>query len=251
MDTVISLTTTPPRLFHIGPAIESLRKQGLPVQLWIPRFYKRGNIEFNGKLPAFCQGINVKVVEDEGPITKLLPAIRAGFERIITADDDRIVPDGWATRLMFHSDMNPEAAYGYCGRIIQPHHKDFKRGSFVIDPHFPTPVTVIEGAMGVLYLNSFFDASIYEGYKKYFMNDDIAISLHLKERGVPMLVVPGERLKDYSVGSIQPLGGKNMNGGNKAYLAKDNTRFRLLGMDPIVERRRHPSRVRPSPHSPS
>jgi hypothetical protein len=252
MDTVISITTTPPRLPYIDPVIASLKKQDLPVQLWIPQFYKRGNQSFNGKIPDFCHGINVEIVEDEGPITKLLPAIRAGFKRIITADDDRIVPEGWAAGLMSYSDARPNAAYGYCGRILQKHHRDFRRGTFVYSPHFPTPVTIIEGAMGALYLNSFFTDSIYNESQKYYTQDDIAISLHLKEHGVPMMVVPGPPLKDCSVSSIQPLGQKNMNGGNKAYLAKYNTRFRLLGIDPIVEHRRHPSRaIRPSPHSPS
>jgi hypothetical protein len=240
MNTVISITTTPPRLPHIEPTILTLKAQGLPIYLWIPKVFKRRNVAFDGNVPSFCNGINVEVVEDQGPITKLLPALRAGFERIITADDDKLFGPSWASGLIKHSDQDPSSAFAYCGRMLKPSHRDYKPGMCVYGVDGPTEVTIIEGALGALYRSSFFDKSIHNNYAVHFSGDDIAISLHLKERNIPMKVVaPGEPIKTQdAVHRTDPLYKLNFGGGgNRRLLKKNNTRFRLLGLDPNLSKR--------------
>ena len=187
MKTVISLTTIPTRLPFIGPNIENLKTHGLPIYLWIPRVFKRRNIEFDGRIPNFCKGINVEVVEDEGPITKLLPALRAGFERIITYDDDLIYEKSTTDTFIKHSDKDPLRAYG--GRGLSFYGFQYRNGKPAGAKKEPIRVSLIEGGWGALYMNSFFDESIFEEHKECPTNDDFVISAHLKRKGIPLMEV--------------------------------------------------------------
>jgi hypothetical protein len=188
-ETVISVTTTPARLPHIGQAIDSLKKQGFPVYLWIPGYCKRLDQKYDGRTYPFFRGINVEVVEDHGPITKLLPALDAGFERIATADDDKVYPDGWVKNLLNWSEKLPDCSIHGIGRMVSPHTRN-DIGPQVKNVKEPKQVELGEGSNCAVYRSKFFGRELLEEAVKYFYSDDIAISVHLQRRGIKRMVVP-------------------------------------------------------------
>ena len=154
MSAVISLTTIPDRIEHIEPCIRSLVAQGLPVYLWAVKKIERSDTVL-GELPAFLAdaGVHVEIVPDCGPITKLLPALRAGFDVILTADDDCTYDERWSRGLLYWSEKRPDAALGLRGRIL--------KNSRYLDSHVvfksrikePVNVDIITGCWGALYLS--------------------------------------------------------------------------------------------------
>ena len=207
MSAVISLTTIPDRIEHIEPCIRSLVAQGLPVYLWAVKKIERSDTVL-GELPAFLAdaGVHVEIVPDCGPITKLLPALRAGFDVILTADDDCTYGKGWAEQLLAWSEKRPKAALGFRGRVLRS--GCYLDSKIVTKNHIKKPVGVhvITGVSGALYRATMFDDGIYTEWECWPMNDDLVIAAHLKRRGVPCLVVPGQvSVRDKKVRFVTPL----------------------------------------------
>ena len=189
LDPIISLTTIPTRIAHIQPCIDSLLTQGLPVYLWIPEEVIRIKAVTTA-IPGFLRNrpnLTVTIVPDRGPITKLLPALEAGHEMIITADDDHAYGTHWATGLLEQAEKRPDAAICYRGRVFGKGRR--YRQSKVISGEL-RQVDLITGVKGALYRARFFDAGIFEEWRGWPMNDDIVICTHLKRRTVPILAVP-------------------------------------------------------------
>jgi len=214
---IISLTTIPDRIERIETCIESLSKQGLPVYLWAVEKIARSETVL-GELPEFLAeyGVNVQIVPDCGPITKLLPALKMGTETILTADDDCVYGRGWAQKLLAWSRKRPKAALGYRGRILTG--KGYLGSKLVFKSRIkkPTKVDIITGVHGALYKAEMFDAGIFEEWKCWPSNDDLVIAAHLKRRRIPRLVVPGPVLvRDNSVRRIEPLIRINTDGGRE------------------------------------
>ncbi|MDH3465657.1 MAG: glycosyltransferase [Gammaproteobacteria bacterium] len=93
---VVSLTTLPYRLPLVHFAIESLFAQTvLPgrIILWITNRINSGNAHTPQIEALVARGLEIKQVEDLGPHTKLLYALREfPDKKIITVDDDIIYP---------------------------------------------------------------------------------------------------------------------------------------------------------------
>ena len=189
MNAIISLTTIPNRIEHIESCIDSLLTQGLPVYLWVPKEVKRtGSVTTN--IPEFLQNrsnLTVTIVPDRGPITKLLPALEAGHELVITADDDHTYGPHWATGLLEQAEKRPDAALCYRGRLFLGS-RSYRKSKVIAGRS--SPVELITGVKGALYRASFFDAGIFEEWRAWPMNDDIVICAHLKRRKVPILAIP-------------------------------------------------------------
>ena len=103
---VISLSTIPPRFASLGPTLRSLVAQTSrpeAVELYIPRTYRRFP-QWGGGLPDVPEGVRiVRVDEDFGPATKILPALRAyrGQEiDLLYVDDDVHFSPNWAGRVL-------------------------------------------------------------------------------------------------------------------------------------------------------
>lgn len=187
MSACISITTIPDRIGKIGPSLESLVAQGLPVNLWAVSKIARSDTQLRG-VPYFA-GVEVNVVQDCGPITKLLPALKLGHDTILTADDDCIYGEGWAAGLLRASEKFPQAAFGYRGRILNGHGY---AGSRLILRKVKRAVRVdiVTGVFGALYRREFFDAGIFTEWQTWPLNDDLLVAAHLKRRGVPLYVIP-------------------------------------------------------------
>lgn len=121
---IISLTTIPPRMDRIQPTLESLLQQTASIDaviIWIPRSYRRA--EFGSfTLPEMPPGVEIRRCDvDYGPATKILPAIEAfrGTDaRLLYCDDDRIYDPDWARRLIEASDVHPTACIAAVGEVV-------------------------------------------------------------------------------------------------------------------------------------
>lgn len=213
MNAVISLTTIPDRIERIGPCLESLVAQGLPVYLWAVRKVARSETRME-RAPQF-PGVCVEVVEDCGPITKLLPALGRGFDVILTADDDCIYGEGWADSLLAWADKL-DGALGYRGRRLNDGRY---AGSAVVQHNRitkPRRVDIVTGVYGALYRREHFDTSIYDEWRLWPTNDDLVITAHLQRRGVARYVVPGKcRIHHTELQRVVPLFRVNRRKGDK------------------------------------
>jgi len=208
---IISLTTIPDRIKHIEPCVRSLVAQGLPVYLWAVRKIARSDTLLEC-VPQYLaeMGVHVEVVEDCGPITKLLPALRRRFETVLTADDDCIYGAGWAEGLLRWASKVPNAALGYRGRVLTGEGYGKSRLVLKSRTRKPRAVDIITGVYGALYPRRAFDAGIYEEWKRWPMNDDLVIAAHLKRRGIRRWVVPAPaEITNTRARAIEPLFGFN------------------------------------------
>ena len=118
---VITLSTIPPRFSEIAATLQSLvaqRSRPEAVELYIPRTYRRFP-QWGGGLPMVPDGVTiVRVDEDLGPGTKVLPAARARRGQavdLIFGDDDGWYPPNWASRVLAVRKEHPDAAV--CGAV--------------------------------------------------------------------------------------------------------------------------------------
>ena len=191
MPVVISLTTIPSRIEHILPCIDSLMQQGYPVFLWVARreTQRSGKVLEEIPMAILESGAHITIVDDRGPITKLLPALEDGYETIITADDDHTYGVGWANGLVEAAAEFPGSVVCYRGRIfdetrLYSRSKIIARRSMRAD--------LVNGVCGALYKPAFFSDEIFSEWLECPLADDIVISSHLKHRNIPIQVVPTE-----------------------------------------------------------
>ena len=190
MTPIISLTTIPSRIDHIELCVKSLVAQGFPVHLWVVKqeLFRKGKAMLRSVPQALLDsGAIIEIVEDRGPITKLLPAFEAKHDFVITADDDHTYGPGWAQGLVEWSEKRPGVVVCYRGRNLA---KNVPYNASKVVTLVNKPVNFITGVSGVLYSRYFFDRHIFEEWKQWPLNDDIVICSHLKRRKIPIEVVP-------------------------------------------------------------
>lgn len=187
---IISITAIPSRLPVMQKCVQSLEKQGLPVHVYLPKYcYRKKQNLTENDIPDFMKNCHVHLVEDEGSITKMRPALRSGeFTRVITADDDVQYPDGWAQQLLEYSDKLPDCVVCYRGRIMR-HGKSYRGNKLRQNVNQPTAVNFITGVHGVLYRPEFFSEEFLKS-TEFTTVDDIDISKELNKNGTQMVVIP-------------------------------------------------------------
>lgn len=190
---VISLTTLPRRIELIEPVIESLLNQHYDVYLYVPEYVERLGQKFDGNIPKFLKHkkIHIEIVEDLGPFTKLWYSVLKGFEYIITADDDVIYPDDWASELVdakkLYETVDDNSVVCYRGRIIKGKYNESKLIKKVTEPEL---VNFVTGTWGAIYSSRVFSDDILEMVGKHPMVDDVVISSYLKAKNIPIYVIP-------------------------------------------------------------
>ncbi len=112
-DTIVSLSTIPPRFGDLGPTLGSILAQSLPVReirLYIPLAYRRFP-DWDGTLPKLPAGVTIhRCNEDLGPATKVLPAVRdlRGQQvDILFCDDDKLYDPDWHARFKEQAALRP------------------------------------------------------------------------------------------------------------------------------------------------
>lgn len=157
----VSLTTHSKRILTVHRTIESLMQQSVHpnrIVLYL------GNREFQhvSQLPIVLQrqvtrGLQVRFVDDIGPYTKLIPALRDFPDsHIIVFDDDNYYPINSIERLINAHQCLPTAICGLLTRTLEltsPHRfKNYLECRFERNPtDTVSPFYIAEGVGGVLF----------------------------------------------------------------------------------------------------
>lgn len=216
MRPIISIATIPSRVHFLKPVLLPLLDEGCDIYVWMPNELKRKDEWWDGIKPLWVSELDVhfKVVEDKGPITKILAALEIECQTIVTLDDDVIFSKGAIKNLLKYSNMDDESVFCYRGRQIKKG-EDYNNSTLYKNVEHIEKCNFITGVHGVVYKKKFFDGWKPD-YKKHFMVDDVVISSCLYNKGIPMYVVPqyGE-IKNHFTHRIQPLYGSNNKKGNQ------------------------------------
>lgn len=196
MRLVVTLTTLPGRERLLVRTLMSLGAQSRKpdqIYLWVPRL--RG---FQPDLSGLNLPVMVDVVDDLGPATKLLPALK--IERdpntlLVTVDDDVDYPPVMLAELERASKTLPHAAVGFTGwRLVNLDPHPTVEHYNEANPHCKAmhPVQVLEGTRGVLYRRGFFADDVFThlaGEPAFRYHDDIFFGGYLAYRGVSRVVI--------------------------------------------------------------
>jgi len=194
---VVTLTTVPQRLPYLRPTLRSLLDQSTPpdrILLAWPRHSLRMGVPYPqpGALPA---GVEVLRCDDEGPATKLLPALLEEPDAVlVVVDDDAIYPRDFVESLLERHRSLPGAALGVRGqrarRGVDPRYLDHVSGTAIREP---VAVDILMGMWGYLLPPGALDEAVHDfsGWPAELRwQDDVWISAHLAMRGVERYVVP-------------------------------------------------------------
>ena len=116
MRQIITLSTIPPRFGAVGQTLQSLvlqRSRPEAIELYIPQTYRRFP-QWGGGLPEVPEGVRiVRVAEDLGPATKILPAAKSYRGQdvdLVYVDDDHFYAPDWAESFRKVRKAYPDAA---------------------------------------------------------------------------------------------------------------------------------------------
>lgn len=192
---ILSFTTIPTRIGLIKPTVESLKNQGVPIYLWLPKYVAKIDASFTeSDVPAWVDSfsnLNISFVDDYGSITKVLPAIEQNIDtEVITVDDDCIYPPHFVENLSkWYETFQEDKCICHRGRhLISP---VYKQAMSFRNVKRPVLIDIVMGVYGVLYKTSWFDAEqLKKDAQKFPGNDDIVLSGNLRKQGIETVVVP-------------------------------------------------------------
>jgi hypothetical protein len=231
---IISLSTIPPRFGAIGPCLQGLlqqRARAEAIELYIPHSYRRFPA-WGGGLPEVPEGVTiVRVDEDLGPATKILPAARAYRGQTVElffGDDDRVYAPDWTqsglnlrrthrNAALCGSGFSIRQRYGYDApdeprpRMLRPKEHFLTLGYQLtllyrimrrsIGMPLPKPppafaarsgyTDVLQGYGGVMVRPEFFDDAAWVIPPALWAVDDVWLSGMLALKGVPIWVDRG------------------------------------------------------------
>ncbi|MCH9633324.1 MAG: hypothetical protein S4CHLAM7_00470 [Chlamydiae bacterium] len=231
---LISFTTTPQRIQHITPMLESLKKQsyqGFKTILWLCHLYRRSSQKMTPEeIPTFMHNYNVDVrfCDDFGSNTKLLPLLKSNVKDdaiIITADDDTCYPSNWVENLVQASLEDPNQAYGYRGKILNRRYFNlpFVKTAYLRDLSYSGSQTImlkktsdsklvdiLTGVWGICYRRSFFNESYFNLNlcPSAYHNDDLWVNGHLARNQVRRVCIGNEA--DFSDIPMEKFGVKRL-----------------------------------------
>ena len=197
---VVTFTTIPERAAGILPTIHSLLDQTWPpdrIAIAWPEATRNG-APYPAP-PLLPPGVDLLPCTDEGPATKLLPALKAEPDAVlVVVDDDVIYPVDFLETLLRAHRADRVAALGWRGnridRTLDP--RDMAH-IFATAVAAPTDVDVLMGTWGFLIPPGSLDGAVHDfgGWAPELRwIDDFWISGHLAKRGVPRRVIPARGL---------------------------------------------------------
>jgi hypothetical protein len=181
---VVSLTTSPTRIGHIGPLLRSLSRQTRApdrVVLNLPRVFARTGARF-GAMPAFVSNnplVLVNWVDDAGPASKVVPTAALVDDpdaTIISVDDDIEYKPTMVESMLAVSARYPGAVVtGQSFRAVP--------GGVYAE--------LVEGYSSVLYRRWHLDGLSCDAIRAMpracYLADDLVISRFLAARGIPIV----------------------------------------------------------------
>jgi hypothetical protein len=198
---VVAMTTVPERSAMIEPVLRSLLDQTVRADrvllAWPDRSRRTG--QSYPAPPPLPSGIELLPCADQGPATKLLPALQAEPDAaIIVVDDDVVYPLDFIETLIVAHRAHQRSAVGWRGWRLRPgtDGRDLKH-VFATAVSQPTRVDVLLGTWGYLIPPAALDNAVHDfaGWPhEVRWVDDIWISGHLARRQVPRHVIPARGL---------------------------------------------------------
>ncbi|MAF63144.1 MAG: hypothetical protein CL680_17025 [Blastomonas sp.] len=193
-DIIVSLTTLPSRINSLDLTLTSLLKQShLPskIVVWITKKIDRSYIS-DDVLAFENHGVEFRFVDDVGPHTKLIYALKEfGDNRIVTVDDDIIYPPNMIKCLMSASAFSPQSICANWARELafdtEGKVKGIRDGKLLTPPllekeieqsssfdHVENKLAFPYGTSGVLYPPGCFDSVVFnfELFKKLCPKED-------------------------------------------------------------------------------
>jgi len=212
---VISMTTLPKRLPHIGPVIDSILKFNPDIdKLYICLPYGDVNKKH---IPSDTEKLKVIRCKDYGPITKILGVLEYETDPntlILTLDDDTLIKKNVTKILKHKSKLYPNAALsfsGWCYGIFPVKYQ------IVLDNTRDAKVDWIQGVHGILYQRKFMDLDEILNFELnhplLFKNDDHRIAAYLESKHIDRISInrnPTDYFKNYApVSGIDAISGNS------------------------------------------
>lgn len=196
---VFTTSTIPSRVPSLVKLVHNLMTQSVKadaVYLNIPYYSLREKVpyEIPEELARLAEDnyrgrLFINRCEDTGPVTKLLPCLRAELDPstvVLPVDDDVEPPARYFEELLYFSIKFPSTAFGYHSLVFDPDsmypHVVFERAE---------PVDVVETVTGAAYRRGMFDDRIYDVSKRdpYFTTDDVWINANVARNGFSRVVL--------------------------------------------------------------
>jgi hypothetical protein len=209
---IVSMSILPSRLGSIQRVINGVLNQSLKpdkIILYLPKTFKRKNKENDWTGLDKISGVSTRLVEDVGPATKLWYALEEFWEedvRIITLDDDMLVPTNWLENLINYSDEYPNHSLGYTGRILNGLKYNQSRKIHCTKISKELEVDLLLGVTGVLYKPKFFKKDVFKSFspnEHMFYTDDIWYMGNLAKNNIKRMLIPNKN-------NIEPLDSTEM-----------------------------------------
>jgi len=229
VDYAISLTSIPPRHHRLGPVLRSLVAQD-PAPARVILCLPQRSARFDpAPLPVLPDRVEVmRVARDEGPATKVLPAARAlagRLDRLIYCDDDWIMPQGWAARLLRAG--APHEAVAAAGFDID---RLKRRSHRAKNPAF---CDIAQGFAGVSIRPGWLSGPECGPPPEAWAVDDLWLSAQLARQGIPIRLDPvardGARVAYEDAHALQgaAIAGRKRHAANLACVAQVTARYGL------------------------
>lgn len=208
---IITLTTVMGRLYSDRPdgiiaCIESLCNQSFnnyEVHFNVPNKCRLHGHEI--VIPEWLEKRSKKYphlkifrVDDEGPITKLLPTLRRITDPttlLIVVDDDLVYHTGMcAEHVAQQKKYNKTCAIGYDGLDVK-NEAVFNdvRDHFVVSVYKDVEVKTLQHYKSVSYYRSFFSDDFYTDFVGKTFSDDILVSCYMSKKKIRKMVVAYEK----------------------------------------------------------
>ena len=222
---VVTLTSIPQRVRMLAPTLRSLLEQSESANriiVALPEKARRdGSTYPHAEQLHLPPGVERLTCEDEGPATKLLPALIAEPDALlVVVDDDVIYPPDFLRTLLKAHRRNPRAAVGYRG-VCLAEGVAFGELShvFATNVKIDERVDVLFGTWGYLLPPGALDRAVHDfsGTPEALrMVDDVWISGHLARRGIARLITPAHELPIETLSSFRSAlcRGPNRSGAN-------------------------------------
>lgn len=192
---IVGLTTSPKRIKHILPVLQSILRQSCPpdeIHLNIPKKFKRDNSDY--LIPDFVTQLDPRIKlnrpEDIGPGTKIIPSL-LGLDStsdtiVITADDDVLMLPHTIKVIVEAYQQDAGAIYGLSGYNLGLNLES-------IYTNTRSPVNVLEGYAHFAVHRKFISEDftnylkIAHSIRSGFLHDDVVMANYFALKGVPLI----------------------------------------------------------------
>jgi len=206
---IVSMTTSPKRIYHLKDTIDSIMNQTVEVDyihINLPKVFKRDNTKFT-KIPNFLlenKKVILNVCEDIGPATKIVPTIKSDFivhsDIILSIDDDIYYPNNLVETYLYYHCMYSDCVLTGTSLFYKDETKGKYKDSLV-------ECELLEGFSCVLYKKKHLEDIPLDIFDKtkvpiyHYLADDLVLSNYVLKKNYKILALTRD---DPTVAKINP-----------------------------------------------